>query len=96
MAEEETWEIPPKFLGSVPQATPGSSGGKVVEGDFPLDQVVIDEFSPGTVILSCNRYGASDWTCAEYDQGRAMLEGEFHSMNELYKAAPDLVPKPHS
>lgn len=23
-----------------------------------------------------------------------MLEGEFHSMNELYKAAPNLVPKP--
>ncbi|KAH6632839.1 Fructosamine kinase-domain-containing protein [Chaetomium tenue] len=113
MAEE--WEVPPKFLGGIPEVAPGSSGGKPVEGDFPLDQVVIDEFPPGTVVRSCNRYGASDWTvaarietilasgepksyflkCAEYDQGRAMLEGEFHSMNELYKVAPNLVPKPH-
>lgn len=38
----EDWEVSPKFLGNVPDVTPGSSGGKVVEGDFPLDQVVID------------------------------------------------------
>jgi protein-ribulosamine 3-kinase len=25
-----------------------------------------------------------------------MLEGEFHSMNELYEAAPNLAPKPHA
>ncbi|KAJ4301290.1 hypothetical protein N0V90_003381 [Kalmusia sp. IMI 367209] len=34
--------------------------------------------------------------CAEHELGRVMLEGEFHSMNELYKVAPDLVPKPHA
>jgi hypothetical protein len=39
MAEE--WEVPPMFLG-VPDITPGSSGGKLVDGDFSLDQVVID------------------------------------------------------
>lgn len=45
MAEEEKWEVPPKFLGIVPQVTPGSSGGKVVKGDFSLDQIVIDGVS---------------------------------------------------
>jgi hypothetical protein len=38
----QEWEIPPKSLGTIPDVTPGSSGGKVVEGDFPLDQVVTD------------------------------------------------------
>ncbi|MCJ1384246.1 hypothetical protein MMC17_007362 [Xylographa soralifera] len=112
----EDWQLPPQSLGRIPKVIPGSSGGKVIEGDFPLDQVVIDKLPADTVVRSCNRYGASEWTviakietklandkqkfyflkCAEYDQGRAMLEGEFHSMNELYKAAPNLVPKPHA
>ena len=30
------------------------------------------------------------------EHGRVLLEGEFHSMSELYKWAPDFVPKPHS
>ncbi|RKK80378.1 hypothetical protein BFJ68_g17722 [Fusarium oxysporum] len=34
--------------------------------------------------------------CAEYEQGKAMLKGEFYSMNELYMVAPNLVPKPHA
>ena len=32
--------------------------------------------------------------CASEDYGRAMMEGEFNSMSELYKWQPDLVPKP--
>ncbi|KAK3985470.1 Fructosamine kinase-domain-containing protein [Cladorrhinum sp. PSN332] len=110
------WEVPPKFLGKIPAVSPGSSGGKVVEGDFPLDQVVIEKFPPGSVIHSCHRYGGSEWTvsakieatladgetksyflkCAEYDQGRVMLEGEFDSINEMYKVSPNLVPQPHA
>ncbi|KAF2658979.1 hypothetical protein K491DRAFT_702468 [Lophiostoma macrostomum CBS 122681] len=34
--------------------------------------------------------------CAEGDQGKAMLEGEFHSMCELYKISPDFVPRPYT
>ncbi|KAL2860780.1 uncharacterized protein BJX67DRAFT_386336 [Aspergillus lucknowensis] len=34
--------------------------------------------------------------CAEDDQGKAMLEGEFHSMSELHKTSPGFVPKPYS
>jgi len=34
--------------------------------------------------------------CAEETQGKAMLEGEYHSMCELYKTAPNFVPKPHA
>jgi fructosamine-3-kinase len=30
------------------------------------------------------------------DHGRTLMEGEFNAMSELYKWAPDLVPKPHS
>lgn len=34
--------------------------------------------------------------CASEDSGRALMEGEFHAMLELYTAAPEFVPKPHS
>ncbi|KAJ6024283.1 Fructosamine/Ketosamine-3-kinase [Penicillium herquei] len=34
--------------------------------------------------------------CAEDAQGKAMLEGEFHSLVELYKANPDFVPNTHT
>ncbi|KAF2014446.1 hypothetical protein BU24DRAFT_410192 [Aaosphaeria arxii CBS 175.79] len=40
----------------------GQSGGKLVEGNFPLEQVVIDQLPPGTLVVSCNQYGASEWT----------------------------------
>lgn len=30
------------------------------------------------------------------DHGRVMMKGEYNAMTELYKWAPDLVPKPHS
>jgi len=32
--------------------------------------------------------------CATEDAGRAMMEGEFWAMTELYKTMPSLVPKP--
>ncbi|KAJ8123095.1 hypothetical protein ONZ43_g873 [Nemania bipapillata] len=112
----QDWEFPPMSHGRIPDITRGSSDGKIVKGDFPLDQVVIERFPPGTVVHSCNRFGVSEWTviakietmlannepklyflkCAEYEQGRIMLEGEFRSMTELYKVAPNLVPKPHA
>jgi hypothetical protein len=38
----EEWKPPTESLGRVPQVTPGRSGDKPIEGDFPLDQVVID------------------------------------------------------
>jgi hypothetical protein len=34
--------VQPKRHGKVPEVVPGTSGGKVIEGDFPLDQIVID------------------------------------------------------
>ncbi|KAK4889129.1 hypothetical protein LTR27_012032 [Elasticomyces elasticus] len=34
--------------------------------------------------------------CAPGHSGRAMMEGEFNAMSELYKWAPDLVPKPYA
>ncbi|KAF2671660.1 hypothetical protein BT63DRAFT_422204 [Microthyrium microscopicum] len=112
----EQWKPPTESLGRVPLVTPGKSGDKPIEGDFPLDQVVIDQLPPGTVVHSCNRYGASAWTvtarietttadgeeqfffvkCADADQGKAMLEGEFNSMRELYNTAPNFIPKPHT
>ena len=44
MSENSTNEwAPPRFAaGKVPQVTPGTSGDQKVDGDFPLDQVVID------------------------------------------------------
>ncbi|OIW25255.1 hypothetical protein CONLIGDRAFT_718125 [Coniochaeta ligniaria NRRL 30616] len=113
----EDWQPPPTLDGKTPEVPPGLSNGKIVEGDFPLDQVVIDTFPPGTEVRSCNLYAtSSEWTViakieaklAEHDEtrfyflkasnhyGRAMLEGEFHSMTELYKVIPELVPKPHA
>ncbi|KAI9369764.1 Fructosamine kinase-domain-containing protein [Aspergillus egyptiacus] len=103
----------------VPLWTPPTfslGGDRDIEGDFPLDQIVIDQLPPGTQVHSCDRYGASAWTvtaritttlangepklyflkCAEEDQGRAMLEGEFNSMVELYKTSPNFVPKPYT
>ncbi|CAI6336637.1 unnamed protein product [Periconia digitata] len=112
----EMWTPPSASLGNIPRVTPGKSGNKAIAGDFPLDQIIIDQLPQGTVVLSCNRYGASAWTvtariettapngtskfyflkCAEEDQGKAMLEGEFNSMCELYKNAPDFVPEPYA
>ena len=34
--------------------------------------------------------------CATEESGRKMLEGEFHSMTELYKTMPSFVPEPHA
>lgn len=34
--------------------------------------------------------------CAEEAQGKAMLEGEFYSMCELYRTAPTFVPRPYT
>jgi len=34
--------------------------------------------------------------CATGDSGRLLMEGEYNAMSELYKTAPNLVPKPHS
>ncbi len=38
----EMWQPPTESLGRVPLVAPGKSGDKIIEGDFPLDQVVID------------------------------------------------------
>jgi protein-ribulosamine 3-kinase len=34
--------------------------------------------------------------CASDEAGRRLMEGEFHAMSELYKAMPNMVPKPHA
>ncbi|KAI9646579.1 hypothetical protein NHQ30_004574 [Ciborinia camelliae] len=34
--------------------------------------------------------------CATENNGRMMLEGEFHGMTELYRTLPSFVPKPHA
>ncbi|KAI4658286.1 uncharacterized protein J4E79_007268 [Alternaria viburni] len=110
----EQWQPPTESLGRVPLVTRGTSCGKSVQGDFPLDQVVIDKLPLGTQVHSCNRHGASKWTvtakidttrpdappksyflkCADGDQGKAMLSGEYNSMCALYKVAPIFVPEP--
>ncbi|KAJ5834798.1 Fructosamine/Ketosamine-3-kinase [Penicillium robsamsonii] len=110
------WTPPTFSVGNVPLVTPARSRGQDIEGDFPLDQIVVDHFPPGTQVHSCDRYGASAWTvtariittlsngepklyflkCAEKDQGKAMLEGEFNSMVELYKTSPNFVPEPYA
>jgi len=38
----EQWQPPTESLGRVPLVTRGTSRGIPVQGDFPLDQVVID------------------------------------------------------
>lgn len=39
----EEWQPPTESLGRVPEVKPGiSEGGIPIEGDFPLDQIVID------------------------------------------------------
>lgn len=38
----EMWTPPTFSAGRVPQVTPGTSGDQKIDGDFPLDQVVID------------------------------------------------------
>ncbi|TAQ86947.1 hypothetical protein B7494_g4729 [Chlorociboria aeruginascens] len=108
----EIWTPPTFSAGKVPEVVPGKSGDENIEGDFPLDQLVIDR----TIVHSCDRYGASAWTvtaritatladgepksyflkCAEDSQGKAMLEGEFNSMCELHKTAPNFVPEPYA
>lgn len=39
---EEMWTPPTVSTGKVPKVIPGRSGDQLIEGDFPLDQVVID------------------------------------------------------
>lgn len=46
----EEYEPPTISTGNIPQVTPGVSGGKVVEGDFPLDQIVIDRMVSRTTM----------------------------------------------
>jgi hypothetical protein len=58
----EQWSPPTESLGRVPQVIPGRSGGREILGDFPLDQVVIDRLPSGSLVHSCDRYGASAWT----------------------------------
>ena len=38
----EVWTPPTFSAGKVPQVIPGTSGNQKIDGDFPLDQVVID------------------------------------------------------
>ncbi|KAF2838779.1 hypothetical protein M501DRAFT_1011535 [Patellaria atrata CBS 101060] len=68
------------------------------------------ELPPNTTVHACERYGFSKWTvrntlvefepdytkqCADGEQGKMMLDGEFHSMTELYKTMPSFVQKPY-
>ena len=41
----EVWTPPTFSTGKVPQVTPAKSYDQKIEGDFPLDQVVIDRKS---------------------------------------------------
>lgn len=36
------WTPPTFSAGKVPLVTPAQSGGQDIEGDFPLDQIVVD------------------------------------------------------
>lgn len=38
----EIWTPPTFSAGKVPQVIPGKSNNREIEGDFPLDQIVID------------------------------------------------------
>lgn len=38
----EIWTPPTFSAGKVPQVVPGKSNNQDIEGDFPLDQIVID------------------------------------------------------
>jgi len=38
----EQWQPPIEGMGRIPLVVPGKSGDKPIDGDFPLDQVVID------------------------------------------------------
>ncbi|KAL8643914.1 MAG: hypothetical protein Q9226_008042 [Calogaya cf. arnoldii] len=58
----EIWTPPTFFAGKVPQVIPGRSNNQEIKGDFPLDQIVIDQLPPGTQVHSSDRYGASAWT----------------------------------
>ncbi|KAL8897326.1 MAG: hypothetical protein Q9192_002630, partial [Flavoplaca navasiana] len=100
-AVTEIWTPPTFSAGKVPQVVPGRSNDQDIEGDFPLDQVVIDP-SAWTVTARITAIDADGepkfyiLKCAEEDQGKAMLEGEFNSMCELYKTAPKFVPEPYT
>ena len=47
-AVTEIWTPPTFSAGKVPQVIPGRSNNQDIEGDFPLDQVVIDRKHQGT------------------------------------------------
>lgn len=49
-----------------------------------------------TVQLSNGTIARYFLKCAAEDNGRFMMEGEFHAMSELYKVMPNFVPKPCS
>ncbi|KAL8649618.1 MAG: hypothetical protein Q9226_005499 [Calogaya cf. arnoldii] len=93
----EMWTPPTFSAGKVPQVVPGRSNNQDIEGDFPLDQIVIDRIclAPSRPIRPI-AIALTGCQCAEDDQGKAMLHGEFNSMCELYKTAPKLVPKPYT
>jgi hypothetical protein len=52
MSVTEIWTPPTFSLGKIPQVIPGTSGNKKIEGDFPLDQVVIDRKNPNFSLKS--------------------------------------------
>ncbi|KAL8811096.1 MAG: hypothetical protein Q9200_002066 [Gallowayella weberi] len=56
----------------------------------------LQQESPPPLQMAIRNPTFSSCQCAEGDQGKAMLEGEFNSMCALYKAAPNFVPKPYT
>ncbi|KAI2467413.1 Fructosamine kinase-domain-containing protein [Annulohypoxylon bovei var. microspora] len=68
--------------------------------EFRVDDNVLSKFPKNTKVLSARLVVFSEeWyflKSAPENHGRRMMEGEFCAMSEIYKWAPDLVPKPHS
>lgn len=77
-----------------------------VLGDFPFGTVVLSANKSGTstwTVTARLHLRLPDGSEEQYFlklapgvQGQIQMEGEFHAMSELYRWAPDLVPKPHS
>ncbi|KAL9607801.1 MAG: hypothetical protein Q9167_007319 [Letrouitia subvulpina] len=79
-----------------------------IQGDFPMDEAVLEAMPEGTKVISAEAFGYSAWTITarvtailsdgttkREDHGRIMMLGEFTSITEIHSLIPGLVPAPH-
>lgn len=88
-ASEDDFQVDANILAKFPDGTTVISASSFGTSEWTLTARLHLRFPTGSD-------GVFFLKSAPWDHGRTLMEGEFNAMSELYKWAPDLVPKPHS